>query len=170
MSIRMIRFKKSKVIASALVAVLFLLGAKQSMAKDTKDQNLTQQRSTKVETTETNLKDYQAVRENLNLYIEAGKQAKSSIMKNAFHSQAVMYGHIDGKLVGGPIQNLFDIIDNGPAAKNLKAEITKIEVVGKIAQAQVESRDWNGADYTDMFQLVKDGTEWKILVKEYHTH
>lgn len=168
MFIKKIGLKSKKVITLSLMMTAFLLiGSEQSIAKDKKENNLTQQRSTKVET---NLSDYQAIRDNLNLYIEGGRQGKSSIMKSAFHPQAVMYGHVDGKLVGGPIQILFDGIDNAPPAKNLKADVTKIDIAGKIAQAQVESRDWSGASYTDMFQFVKDGTEWKILVKEYHTH
>lgn len=168
MNIKKIGYKVSKAITlSLVVTALVSLGSGQVMAKDKKDNNLSQQRSTKVET---NLSDYQAIRDSLNLYIEGGRQGKSSIMKIAFHPQAVMYGHVDGKLVGGPIQILFDGIDNAPAAKNLKADVTKIDIAGKIAQAQVESRDWSGASYTDMFQFVKDGSEWKILVKEYHTH
>lgn len=120
---------------------------------------------------ETNvMKDQEAIKKVLNLYIQAGLQGKSEVMKTAFHPQAIMYGHTGGKLVGGPIQSLFDGIDNGPPAKDLKAEITKIEVVEKIATAQVKSSNWLGASYSDMFLLVKDGEDWKILTKIFFHH
>lgn len=162
---------RNSVLAVAVFGLLMSIEAGANQKLDSNKKPNEQQRSARMNaTSQTNLKDYQAVKAALGLYIEAGKQAKSSIMKPAFHPQAVMYGHVDGKLVGGPIQSLYDIIDKGPAAKNLKAEVTKVEIVGQIAQAQVESTDWNGASYTDMFQLVKDGDDWKILVKEYHIH
>lgn len=160
-------------IKNALVVVGTVLAASLTVvgAIELNKLNNNQQRSEKMETIRTDLSDYEGVKHALGLYIEAGKQGKSSIMKESFLPQAVMYGHDEkGKLIGGPIQSLFDIIDNNPPAKNLKAEITKVEIAGLIAQAQVESYDWNGARYTDMFQLVKDGSQWKVLVKEYHTH
>ena len=123
-----------------------------------------------METNKPEIKDYEIIRQVLNAYVEGGKRGKSSIMKSGFHPQAMMYGHLEGKLFGGPIQILFDFIDTNPPAQNLRSEITKIDVVGQIAQAKVENYDWNGARYTDMFQLVKDGEEWKILVKEFHSH
>ena len=99
--------------------------------------------------TEVKMNDYDLVRKALNLYVEAGRQGKASIMKDAFHQQAIMYGHQNGNLVGGPIQNLFDYIDENPPAENLKAEITQIDIAGQIAQAKVESDNWNGSSRED---------------------
>lgn len=115
-------------------------------------------------------KEYEAIKNIIKKYIEAGLKGDSSIMKFAFHKDATMYGHIDGKLVGGPIETLFDIIDSGEPAKNLKAEITTIDYIGGIAQVKAECENWNGARYTDMFILVKDNDDWKILTKVYYTH
>lgn len=115
--------------------------------------------------------DYAAVRKVLDRYIEAGRQGKSELMRTAFLPQASIHGlAADGSVSGGPIRSLFDYIDSAPAAKRLQAQIVSIEIVGTVAQARVESDQWNGARYSDLFQLLKVGGEWKILSKIYHTH
>ena len=119
---------------------------------------------------ETSIKDYQAVKAVLNQYLKAGMEGKSDILRPYTHKDALMFGRADGKLEGGSIDNLFAYLDNHPAAKELEAEITAIEIVEGIAYARVESNNWNGARFTDMFLLVKDGNDWKILTKAFYTH
>lgn len=117
-----------------------------------------------------NFDDFVAIRKVMECYVKGGVEGKSEIMKKAFHADAIMYGQHDGKLSGGPIQNLYDFVDNSPAAKDMKAEITAIAVHETIATARVESQNWNGARYSDMFLLVKDGNDWKILTKVFHAN
>lgn len=50
------------------------------------------------------------------------------------------------------------------------AEITTIDIAGDVAYAKVESDNWHGERYTDMFLLVRDGDTWKLLTKVFHTH
>lgn len=119
---------------------------------------------------EINVSDYEAIKAALNKYLEAGRQGKSSVLRPAAYKDAIMYSAADGKVEGGSISALFDYLDNNPAAPNLKAEITAVDIAGNIAYAKVESDNWNGARYTDMFLLVKDGDVWKILTKVFHTH
>ncbi len=114
--------------------------------------------------------DYQAVKETINKYLEAGKQGKSEIMKPAFHKDAIMYNADNGIINGGTINALFDYIDNNPAAPEIEAEITSIEIAGNIAYAKVESNDWHGARFSDMFLLLKDNGAWKILTKVFYTN
>lgn len=114
--------------------------------------------------------DYAAIRHVLGLYIDGGRQGKSAVMKPAFHTNAVMRGGPGNSVDGGPIQGLFDYIDSHPAASGLNAEITKIEVQNQIAYARIESDNWNGARFSDMFLLIKDKGEWKILTKIFHQH
>ena len=57
--------------------------------------------------------EYNEIIKVLNKYNQGGKQADSSIMKPAFSEQATIFGvDDDDKLVGGPIQGLFDVIDS----------------------------------------------------------
>ncbi|EJM62075.1 nuclear transport factor 2 family protein [Pseudomonas sp. GM48] len=114
------------------------------------------------------INEYEAIEKAIGLYIEGGRQGKSSVMKPAFHASAVMYGGPGESVEGGPIKGLFEYIDSHPAAPDLNAHITNIEVQNQVAFARIESDNWNGARYSDMFLLVKDNGSWKILTKVFH--
>jgi hypothetical protein len=119
---------------------------------------------------QTTVNDYEAVKAALNKYLDAGRQGKSEIMKPAFHKDAIMYTSDKGEISGGTIQGLYDYIDGNPAAPEIEAEITAIDIAGTVAYARVESNNWHGTRFSDMFLLLKDGNEWKILTKVYFTH
>jgi hypothetical protein len=114
--------------------------------------------------------EYSAIRKVMGLYIQAGKEANSSIMKPAFHKDAIMYGTAGTDVTGGPIQGLFDYMDSNPKASRLESEIASIEIVNNIAYVRIESNNWNGARYSDMFLLLKDDNGWKIITKTYFDH
>ena len=118
------------------------------------------------------VQDYQAISEVLTKYIDGCKQAKSSIMKPAFNSQATIFGvDGDGKLNGGAIQELFDGIDTAfhpsPEAQSV---IVKVDIVGNAASARVDSNDVSGFSFSDFFHLLKVDGKWLIVSKIYHTH
>lgn len=119
---------------------------------------------------EVSVKDYEAVKKALNNYLEAGRKADSRILKSSVYKDAIMYSADEGKVDGGSINSLFEYLDNNPPATELEADITSVDVAGNIAYAKVESDKWHGARYTDMFLLVKENNEWKILTKVFHTH
>lgn len=114
--------------------------------------------------------DYQAVKDTINKYLEAGRTGKSEIMKPAFYKDAIMYNADKGKIEGGTIQALFDYIDGNPAASEIEADITSVEIAGNVAYAKVESNNWHGARFSDMFLLLKDDGKWKILTKVFYTN
>ncbi|MEE4945543.1 nuclear transport factor 2 family protein [Pseudomonas alliivorans] len=116
--------------------------------------------------------EYQAIVEVLNKYNEGCKQAKSSIMKPAFSEQATMFSvDGDGKLTGGPIQTLFDVIDSAfrpsPEAQGV---IVNIDIVGTAASARIDTNDVSGFCFTDFFNLLKVDGEWTVVSKIFHTH
>ena len=119
---------------------------------------------------EVKVSDYEAVKAALNKYIEAGRQGKSEILRPAVYKDAIMYSAPNGKVEGGSINSLFEFLDSNPPAPDMEAEITEVDVAGNIAYVKVESNNWLGARYTDMFLLVKEDGEWKILTKVFHTH
>lgn len=120
----------------------------------------------------TYVQDYQAISEVLNKYIEGCKQAKSSIMKSAFHPQATMYSvGPDGKLAGGAIPVLFDGIDKDfRPSPDATAAITRIEIVGTAASARIDANDMSGISFTDFFHLLKVNGQWTVVSKIFHTH
>lgn len=120
----------------------------------------------------TYVQEYKAIVEVLNQYNEGGKQARSCVMKPAFSEQATIFG-LDGenKLTGGPIQILYDTIDNtfrpSPEAQGV---IASIDIVGSIASARVDTNDISGFCFTDFFNLIKAEGKWAVVNKIYHTH
>jgi hypothetical protein len=118
------------------------------------------------------VQEYKAIVDVLNQYNEGGKQAKSSIMKPAFSEQATIFGvDADGKLSGGAIQGLFDIIDSAfrpsPEAQGV---IVNIDIVGTAASARIDTNDISGFCFTDFFNLLKVEGKWTVVSKIYHTH
>ncbi|RAI64873.1 nuclear transport factor 2 family protein [Pseudomonas fluorescens] len=120
----------------------------------------------------TYVQEYSAIVDVINKYNEGGRQAKSSIMKPAFSDKATIFGVDGGKLVGGPIQGLFDIIDGGEfkPSPQAQAAIVSVDIVGAAASARVDTDNISGYRFTDFFHLLKvDGT-WTIVSKIYHTN
>ena len=119
----------------------------------------------------TYVQEYNAIVDVLNQYNEGGAKAESALMKPAFNEQATMFGVDGDKLVGGAIQNLYDVIDNvfrpSPEAK---AAIVRIDIVGTAASARVDTDNVSGFRFTDFFNLLKVEGQWTIVSKIYHTH
>ncbi|GAM30491.1 hypothetical protein P23_0994 [Acinetobacter calcoaceticus] len=115
--------------------------------------------------------EYNAIVEVLNKYNEGGKQADSSIMKPAFSDHATIFGVDDNKLIGGPIQGLFDVIDRDfSPSPNAQGVIVNIDIVGTAASARIDTNDISGFCFTDFFNLLKVDGKWTVVSKIYHTH
>lgn len=119
------------------------------------------------------VEEYNAIVAVLNLYNDGGKQADSSIMKPAFFEQATIFGlDTEGKLDGGPIQNLFDTIDSDIfySSPEAKSAIVSLDIVGNAASARIDTNDISGFCFTDFFTLLKVEGKWSVINKIYHTH
>ncbi|MDQ1817899.1 nuclear transport factor 2 family protein [Massilia sp. CCM 9210] len=129
--------------------------------------------SSKAMSKPTYVQDYQAIVEVLGKYSEGCKQARSSIIKPAFSAQATIFGvDAKGKLAGGPIQELFNAIDNPPFRPSPEAQgvIVSIDIVGTSASARIDTNDVSGFSFTDFFHLLKVDGKWTVVSKIYHTH
>jgi hypothetical protein len=82
-----------------------------------------------------------------------------------------MYGFTDGKLLGGPIKNLFDFVEKNGPSPNIKTRIDVLSITPTTAVVRVDmENDSVGDNYADFHTLVKlDGT-WYIIAKVYHTY
>lgn len=103
----------------------------------------------------------------IDCYIEGGRQASSEVAKKGFAETATMSWSENGKLVSVPIQTLFDGFDQWEPTES-SYDIISCEVAGDVAMVAIDSK-FGDACYTDMFTLVKDGDDWKIVSKVYHT-
>lgn len=100
-------------------------------------------------------------------YMEGGRKASSEVAKNGFAETATMSWYENGKLQSVPIQVLFDGFDSWQPTE-ASYEIINCEVADDIAMVAIDSQ-FGEAKYTDMFTLVKDCNDWKIISKVYHT-
>ncbi len=117
-----------------------------------------------------NQEDIEAISSVIQAYVEGGRKGDASIMKPSFRKNAIIHGHTDGGLLAGPIQLMFDFIDENPPAPNLEAKIVNIDLANTIATARVELTDWLGTRYTDQFTLLKENGSWTITSKVFHTY
>jgi len=117
-----------------------------------------------------NQKDIEAISSVIQTYVEGGRKGDASIMKPSFRKNAIIHGHTDGGLLAGPIQLMFDFINENPPAPNLEAKIVNIDLANTIATARVELTDWLGTRYTDQFTLLKENGSWTITSKVFHAY
>ncbi|MFZ5966508.1 MAG: nuclear transport factor 2 family protein [Bacillota bacterium] len=61
--------------------------------------------------------------------VEGVGSGKSEVMKTSFHKNETMYGYVQGAgLSEGSIQNLYDVVDQGEPAQNLKARVDILDI------------------------------------------
>jgi len=115
-------------------------------------------------------KDIEAISSVIQTYVEGGRKGDASIMKHAFRENATIHGHTEGGLLAGPIQLMFDFIDENPPAPDLEAKIVNIDLANTVATARVELTNWLGTRYTDQFTLLKENGAWTITSKVFHAY
>ena len=116
------------------------------------------------------LKEYDAVTNTIQLYVQGGKTGDTSMMKEAFYPDATIFGYVGADLFAGPIQQLFDWNDQNGAAAELEGRIASIDIVETVATVRLELENWTGHRFTDLFTLLKVDGQWKITNKVFHLH
>ena len=106
------------------------------------------------------------IRKALDLYCEASVKGDGKIAEPAFAPTATMSYAENGQLVSVPIKTLFDYYDQtGPQPASYV--ITSCIVATDVAIVSIDSK-FGETRFADMFTLVKDGDDWKIISKVYH--
>lgn len=106
------------------------------------------------------------IRKALDLYTEAAIKGDSKIAEAAFAPAATMSYAEGDSLVTVPIQALFNYYDS-TGAHPAEYEISAYSVAEEVAIVRIESK-FGDTEFADMFTLVKDGNDWKIVSKVYH--
>lgn len=113
-----------------------------------------------------NPQELSGIKNALDAYIDAAIKGDSNIAKPVFAETATISYNENGSLVSGPIQALFDYYDQtGP--HHAEYEITAAQVAENVAVVSIDSK-FGDVRFDDMFTLVKDGDNWKIVSKVYH--
>jgi len=120
--------------------------------------------------TTNNLSEYEAIANTIQQYVNGGKSGRGDDMKPAFHADATIFGYLGPDLIAGPIQILFDWVDQNEPATELQSWIASIDLNGTVATARLELYNWSGHRFTDLFTLLKFEGEWKIISKVFHLH
>jgi hypothetical protein len=120
--------------------------------------------------TSMDISDYDAIAETMQHYIDGAKSGKGDAMRPAFHTDATIFGYVGPDLLAGPIEQLFAWNDqNGPATE-IQSRIASIDIANTVAAVRLESDNWTGYRFTDLFTLLKVDGEWKITNKVFHLH
>lgn len=114
--------------------------------------------------------DVELITRAIETYVNGGRTGVSSNMQPAFNDGATIHGYLGPDLIAGPIQVLYDWIDENPAATELQDRIADIDIESTIATARLALDNWTGHKFTDMFTLLKTDGEWKIVSKVFYLH
>ncbi len=117
------------------------------------------------------LQDLDDVRNVIQLYID-GSNGDVAKLKQAFHPDARMMGHIGAMDTYIPITGFFDMVKATPgmAGPNYQAIIQSIDITGDAGVAVLAETDYLGCDFVDYFSVARIDGRWMITNKTYaHT-
>lgn len=117
------------------------------------------------------LKDLDEVRAVIQLYID-GANGDVQKLKQAFHVDAHMMGHVGAMDTYIPIADFFAMIAAQPglAGPNYKATVRTIDITGDAGVAVLVETDYMGCDFVDYFSVARIDDRWQITNKTYaHT-
>jgi hypothetical protein len=118
----------------------------------------------------TAVNEYDAITAVAQHYIDGARAGKSDLMKPAFHSLATITGYLGPDLIAGPIQILYDFVDQNPPATTVEVRLASLDITGTTASLRLEIDDWGGHRFTDYWTLVKIDGAWQVLSKVFHLH
>jgi hypothetical protein len=124
----------------------------------------------------TYVSQYDAILKTMKGYLDGVREGKSELMRPVFHPNATFFGHYPGGVMTGPIQQLFDFIDNNGPAPDIEARFASVEIVGKVAYLRLELEGFSGTlagtgvSMSDMFTLMMVEDDWAIVQKAFHWH
>jgi len=116
------------------------------------------------------LKDYQAIAETLQDYVDGARVPRADQMRSAFLTGGKIFGHLGDHMLADPIEALFEWHEeNGPATE-VVAQFSILDVCETIAVVRVEADNWTGHRFTDYMSLLKVDDKWQIVNKIFHNH
>lgn len=113
--------------------------------------------------------DYDAVRTVVQMCLDGEATGDVDKLRQAFHTDARMFGDLAGTRYDVPIKALFDMSAQSPADTGCyRSRILSITCHGDIAAATVvEDGYWGTVSFLDLLALCRvDGT-WKIVNKTF---
>jgi hypothetical protein len=113
----------------------------------------------------------EAVRQVVQQYINGSRTGDLDLLKSIFHPKATMSGYIMGNLAIGTPDPFFEAVAHNPSPEAsgaaYSAEISRIEVTGRVASATLVEKGFMGLDFTDYFHLIEENGQWRIIAKTF---
>ena len=103
----------------------------------------------------------------LEAYINAAVKGDSKIAEMVFTDNATISHVENDSLISLPIQALYDYYNSEVCPQPASYTITACNVSDDVAIVAIDS-DFGGTKFDDMFSMVKDGEDWKIVSKIFH--
>jgi hypothetical protein len=117
------------------------------------------------------LQDIADVRAVIDLYIE-GASGDAGKLRDAFHPDARMFGHIGDMETYVPIGDFIGMVESSPsmAGPDYTADVRMVDVSGDAGVAVLVEHDYLGCDFVDYFTVARIDGRWWITDKTYaHT-
>jgi len=117
--------------------------------------------------------DHDAIEAVIQLYIGGASKGDRAKPQAAFHPDARMFGHREGKRVDMAIEPYFDLAVKAPLDNRggYRARLVSTQVFGDAAVAILaEDGCWGAVSFADIFSLSRFGEDGKIVNKTFaHT-
>lgn len=118
------------------------------------------------------LKDLEDVRALVQLYID-GAGGEPDKLRQAFHADARMFGHIGPMNTYVPIGDFIAMVEHAKGSMcgpNYSAYVRSIDIAGDAGVAVLVETDYVGCDFVDYFTVARIDGRWWITNKTYaHT-
>ncbi len=99
------------------------------------------------------------------MYLKLSFKGDSKITEKAFTDNATMSWSENGQIRTVPVKVLYDIVDKS-GASTASYKLLDCNIEQNIAIVKIQSQ-FGPQEYIDMFTLVKDVENWKIVSKIY---
>ncbi|MEI8189788.1 MAG: nuclear transport factor 2 family protein [candidate division NC10 bacterium] len=115
-----------------------------------------------------------AVRKVMEEYVDATFRADVGVLRSTFHPAACMAGYLGDELLVGTPEPFFDDMGSRPSMAEsnapYKADVSAIQVAGRVASATVEESGFFGAmSFVNFFHLLNVDGDWKIVSKTFQS-
>lgn len=109
----------------------------------------------------------------IELYTKGSFNGDETSLSKAFHQEAKVIGYLQGELVMVPASVFIDrACNNTPSPKttgeDYHSEVADVIVNSNTANVTLFEDSFQGHDFINHFQLIKQDGEWSIISKLFH--
>lgn len=149
------------------IGILLLTTACENDKSENRNQEIKEEKMDSSKFNNATPEQLEGINKALEAYINAAVKGDSKIAEQVFTDNATI-SHIENdSLISLPIQALYDYYNSDVCPQPASYTITACNVSDDVAIVAIDS-DFGGTKFDDMFSMVKDGKDWKIVSKIFH--